>query len=345
LSELRYSYLKDTWTVIAPERARRPNDYAIHVYEEEYGDIKKCPFEPGNEDKTPPEVFAIREPGTAPNTPGWKVRVVPNKYPAFRIEESDKADFYLIYDKKGGFGAHEVVIDTPDHYKHIQDFSIEELNYMYIAFRERIKSLYQDLRIKYVQVFKNHGKDAGKSLVHSHSQIIALSKIPKKPDTIIKQSRKHYRKKERCYTCDEIKAELLDGSRIVYENEDFLVFCPYASLFPFEIKIVPKNHNHDFTMVDGNFLNNLSDATQQAVRRLHKALVNPPFNMILYTSPPIRENHEDPNYFSDIEKFFHWHIEILPRIFPFGGFELSTDYVINSVLPEEAAKFLREVVI
>ncbi len=344
MSQLRYNYLKDTWTVIAEERARRPHDYTTHVYEE-YGDKTKCPFEPGNEDKTPPEIFAVREPGTEPNTPGWKVRVIPNKYPAFRIEETDKSDFYLIYDNKGGFGAHEVVIDTPDHYKHIQDFSIEELNYMFIAFRERTKSLYQDLRIKYVQVFKNHGKDAGKSLVHSHSQIIALSKIPKKPDTIIKQSRNYYRKKERCYTCDEIKAELLDGKRIVYENEEFVVFCPYASLFPFEIKIVPKKHNHDFTTVDGEVLNMLSDATQQGVRRLHKALINPPFNMVLYTSPPVRENPEDPLYFSDIEKFFHWHIEILPRITIHAGFELATDYIINPAPPEDAAKFLREVIL
>ncbi len=344
MSELRYNYLKDTWAVIAIERARRPHDYSTHIYEE-YGDKSKCPFEPGNEDKTPPEIFAIREPGTAPNTPGWKVRVIPNKYPAFRIEETDKADFYCIYDKKGGFGAHEVVIDTPDHYKHIQDFSIEELNNMYIAFRERIKALYQDLRIKYVQVFKNHGKDAGKSLVHSHSQIIALSKIPKKPDTIIKQSRIYYQKKERCYTCDEIKFELVDGDRVVYENEHFLVFCPYASLFPFEVKIVPKNHTHDFTTVDGDMLKNLSDATQQAVRRLHKALVNPPFNMILYTSPPVRDCVEDPDYFYHIDSFFHWHIEILPRIAIHAGFELGTDYYINPTPPENAAKFLREIIL
>ncbi len=342
MSELRYNYLKDSWTVIAVERARRPHDYSTHIYEE-YGDIKKCPFEPGNESKTPPEIFAIREPGTAPNTPGWKVRVIPNKYPALRIEETDKKDFYFIYDKAGGFGAHEVIIDTPDHYKHIQDFSIEELNYLYTAFKERISSLYKDIRIKYVHVFKNHGKDAGKSLVHSHSQLIALSQIPKQPDTIISQSRKHYREKGRCYTCDEIKAELLDGSRLVYENEEFLVFCPYASFYPFEIKIVPKKHYHDFTQIDNKVMTLLSDATQQAVRRLHKALVNPPFNMILYTSPPIRDNEKDPDYFYNMDKFFHWYIEILPRIAIHAGFELGTQYYINPTPPEDAAKYLREV--
>ncbi|RMD47246.1 MAG: galactose-1-phosphate uridylyltransferase [Aquificota bacterium] len=344
MSELRYNYLKDTWSIIAVERARRPHDFATHVYEE-YGDIKKCPFEPGNEGKTPPEIFSIREPNTKPDTPGWKVRVIPNKYPALRIEETDKSDFYLIYDKKGGFGAHEVIIDTPDHYKHIQDFSVEEMSNMFLTFRERMRALYMDLRIKYVHIFKNHGKDAGKSLVHSHSQLIALSQIPKKQETMINQSRNYFKEHDRCYICDEIKAELLDGSRIVYENSDFLVFCPYASLYPFEIKILPKKHLHDFSTIDGDLLKDLSEATQQAVRRLHKALVNPPFNLILYTSPPVRDNPKEPDYFYGIDKFFHWHIEILPRIAIHAGFELGTDYFINPTPPEEAAKYLREVII
>ncbi len=344
MSELRYNKLVDTWTVIAVERARRPHDYPVHVYEE-HGDISTCPFEYGNEDKTPPEIFAIRDPNTKPNTPGWKVRVIPNKYPAFRIEETDQSDFYCIYDKKGGFGAHEVVVETPDHNRHIENFTVDEIFDILTAYKERIRSLYMDLRIKYVQVFKNHGKDAGKSLVHSHSQIIALSQIPKIPDTIVNQSRKHFQETSRCLLCDEIKFEMEEGDRIVYENADFLAYCPYASLFPFQVRIVPKFHSKDFYTINEQQQRNLAEILQITVRKLHKSLVNPPFNMVIYTAPPTRDFPEKPDYFIGIDRFFHWFIDILPRIVIQAGFELGTGYLINPTPPEDAAKFLREVIL
>ena len=345
MSELRYNHLKDTWSIIAEERARRPHDYATHIHEEEKGDVSLCPFEYGNEDKTPPEIFAIREPGTLPNTPGWKVRVIPNKYPAVRIETPPDRVGECFYDKIMGFGAHEVIVETPDHFKHIQNFSIEEFNNMFTAYKERIKSLSGDVRIRYIHVFKNHGKEAGKSLVHSHSQLIALPSIPKIVDTQINQSRNYYKEKERCLICDEINQELKEVKRIIYENDSFVIFCPYASLFPFEIKIVPKFHSHDFTQINDKQMNDLSDATRTAVNKLYKTLVNPPFNMVLYTSPPIREIPSKMDYFYHIDRFYHWHIEILPRIATLAGFELGTGYYINPTPPEDAAKFLREVLL
>lgn len=344
MAEFRYNYLKDTWTIISTERSKRPNDFSISIYEEETIDLSKCPFEYGNEDKTPPEIFAIRPDGSQPNTPGWLTRVIPNKYPALRIENQPINEGYYIFDKIGGFGAHEVIIETPNHFKHIQDFDEKDTVNMLIAFRERMKSLYQDLRIKYIHIFKNHGREAGKSLVHSHSQLIALPIIPKQPLTMIKQSKKYFQEKGRCYLCDEIKTEIKLGERLIYENENFISYCPYASLYPFEVKIAPKYHSHDFSSINDERLKDLADVLKFTVRKLHKTLINPPFNLMLYSAPPFRDDAIDKNIYENIEKHYHWHIDILPRITTLAGFELGTDYYINPTLPEEAARYLREVV-
>ncbi len=345
MSEIRYNYLKDTWVLVSEERARRPHDYATNIYEEEITDVSSCPFEYGNEEKTPHEVFAIRNIGTVPNTPGWKVRVIPNKYPAVKSSIKLEKIGEGIYDKLSGFGFHEVIIDTPNHFKHIQSFTIEDFNNMFIAFRERLTALSEDKRIRYIHIFKNHGKEAGKSLVHSHSQLIALPIIPKTVDTQLRQSRKYFRLKERCYLCDEIKEELKNNKRVIFKNEKFIVYCPFASLFSFEIRIAPIFHSHDFRRLNNEELNYLSEATQIAIRKLNKAVVNPPFNMILHTSPPIRENPSRMDYFYYIDNFFHWYIEILPRINILAGFELGTGCYINPTSPEMAAKILREVIL
>lgn len=342
-AELRLDYLNNRWSLISIERSRRPRDYTVSIYEEPTTDISKCPFEYGNEDKTPSEVFSIREYGS-PNTPGWKVRVFPNKYPALRIENTDARDTDGFFDKIGGFGAHEVIVETPDHFKHTQDFNLEEYFNMFVAFRERMKALYLDQRIKYVHIFKNHGKEAGKSLVHSHSQLIALPIIPTRIEVQISQSRGYFTQKERCYLCDEIKMELKENKRIVYENQEFIAYCPYASLYPFQIRIAPKVHHNDFSSSTNDTLKQLSEVIHYTVRKLYKALINPPFNLILYTSPPQRKHSSKPNYYHGIEYFYHWHIEIIPRITTLAGFELGTDIYINPTPPEEAAKFLVEVV-
>ena len=344
MSELRYNYLWDTWSVVAPERERRPHDYPPHTYPSK-SDPSKCPFEPGKEYLSPHEIFALREPGTAPDTPGWRVRVVPNKYPAFRIENPVEPFRAGIYDAAGGFGAHEVVIDTPDHFKHPHNFTLEEMRDLLYVYRERMRSLYGDSRIRYVLIFKNYGREAGASLTHSHSQIIATPRIPKLIDTVVSQSRKFFREKGRCYLCDEIGYELNETVRVVYENERFVVYCPFASLVPFQIRITPKYHQSDFSQVSDSDLYLLSDALRMALRKLYKTLINPPYNFFIHTSPPVRPFPERPNYFSGMELFFHWYLEIMPRITVHAGFELGSGYVINPTTPETAARFLREVLL
>ncbi len=344
MSELRYNYLWDTWSLIAPERERRPHDYPPHTYGPQ-SSPEKCPFEPGREYLTPGEIFAVREPGTAPNTPGWKVRVIPNKYPAFRIENIPEHSGKCLYDIVGGFGAHEIIIDTPDHFKHPHNFSTEEMKLLLYVYRERMKSLYGDVRIKYVLVFKNYGREAGASLSHSHSQIIATPQIPKLIDTVVEQSRRYFVEKGRCYLCDEVKFELEEMKRIVYENEGFVAYCPFYSIFPFQMRIVAKRHMHDYSKLSNQDLHLLADALRLSLRKLYKTLVNPPYNLFIHTAPPVREEFRKPNYFVGMEHFFHWYLEILPRISIPAGFEWGSGYYINPTTPESAAKFLREVVL
>jgi len=341
MPELRYNRLNDLWVIISKERAKRPHDYPVE-WRKEVDNIEKCPFEPGRESMTPPEIFAVREEGTQPNTPGWKVRVIPNKYPALRPDEPFYRESEDIHDKMGGFGYHEVIIDTPDHYRHIHDFTVGEIFLIFSVYRERMRKLYQNKNIYYVQIFKNHGREAGKSLYHSHSQLVALPRIPKRINTQIKQCREYYKEKERCLLCDEIRYEIKEQVRIVYENKSFVVYTPFASAFPFEMKIIPKEHSSDFVQSSDECLTELAEAVFVAVRKLDRLFENPPFNMILHTSPPVRDIPSDPNYFYGIEKIFHWYVEILPRMAIHAGFELGTEFFINPTPPEEAAKYLRE---
>ncbi len=341
MPELRYNRLNNTWVIISKERAKRPHDYPVE-WRKEVGDPAKCPFDLGKENLTPPEVYAVREPGTKPNTPGWKIRVIPNKYPALKPEEPFFRESEDIHDRMGGFGYHEVIIDTPDHFRQFHNFTVSEIQMILYVYRERMKQLYQNENIYYVQIFKNHGKEAGKSLYHSHSQLVALPRIPRRVDTQISQCRKYYKEKERCLLCDEIRYELKQQIRIVYDNYRFTVYTPFASAFPFEMKIVPKFHSSDFTKTTDEDLTDLAEALFIAVRKLSKLFENPPFNMILHTSPPFREIPWDPNYFYNINKMYHWYIEILPRMAIHAGFELGTEFFINPTPPEEAAKYLRE---
>ncbi|WP_457622640.1 galactose-1-phosphate uridylyltransferase [Persephonella sp.] len=343
MPELRYNRLNDTWVIISKERAKRPHDYPLIWEDKKKVDKKSCPFEPGHEHLTPPEVFAIRDPGTKPDQPGWKVRIIPNKFPALKPSEPFFRRSEAIHDLMGGYGYHEVIIDTPDHDKHICNFSTDDLVLMFTAFRERIKQLYMKKDIFYVQIFKNHGKEAGKSLYHSHSQLVALPRIPKRLETQVRQCRHYYREKERCLLCDEVSFELREGVRVVHDNDHFIVYTPFASAFPFELKIVPKIHSDDFSSVDDEMILSLSEAVKVAVRKLDKLLKDPPFNMMLHTSPPRRDLPYDPNYFYQMDRLFHWYIEIFPRMAIHAGFELGTEFFINPTPPEDAAKYLREI--
>ena len=338
MSELRWDPLKLHWVIIATERGRRPRDFHVEQNEAE---MTSCPFCYGNEDKTPPEIFAIRPSGPA-NSPNWKVRVIPNKYPVLRIEGEIKSRGYGLYDVMTGIGAHEVIIETPKHEKGLADLSVAEITDVLIAYRARFIDLRRDNRFRYMVLFKNHGVRAGATIAHSHSQLIAVPLTPPVAATELKICRDFYAGKERCIFCDLIDFELASGDRVVKEFPDFLTVTPYASCFPFELRLYPKRHSHDFALMDDGQLAELAVAMKDMLLRLKTVLADPPYNFILHTAPPQQQRLGKPEYWGSLEYDYHWHIELVPRLTQIAGFEWGTGFYINPTSPEDAALFLRE---
>ena len=341
MPELRHDPIQRRWIIIATERARRPTDFSHEPAS--VTEVSFDPFAPGNEDKTPPETFAFRKKGTDPNTPGWKVRVVSNKFPALMIEGDLAREGVGLYDKMNGVGAHEVIIESPDLPETFATMKLPQLTLVMQAYRERINDLMKDQRFRYVLIFKNHGSDAGASLAHPHTQIIATPITPKTVALELDSARSYYYVKERCIFCDLMKQELEDGSRIVMANEHFVVYCPYASRFPFEMMLLPRQHHHKFGDSSDELLGHMASTLQEILARLSKALDDPPYNFMLHTAPNVNVPARRANYWDTLPFDWHWHLEIIPRVTKTAGFEWGTGFYINPVPPENAAKFLREV--
>jgi UDPglucose--hexose-1-phosphate uridylyltransferase len=337
MSELRWDPLKRHWVIIAADRGRRPNDFLAH---EPPTPMTSCPFCYGNEDKTPHEIFAIR-PSGPPDSPNWKVRVIPNKYPVLRVEGEVKSRGYGLYDVMDGIGAHEIIIETPDHVRGMADLSAEEITDVLTAYRARLLDLRQDVRLRYLVLFKNHGARAGASLSHSHSQLIAVPLVPPVTVTELKVCREFFELKGRCIFCDIIDFELQAGERIVRECPDFVTIAPFASCLPFELRLLPKRHLHDFALLDDSSLKKLAVALKDMLTRLKETLKDPSYNFILHTSPSLQPRPGRHDFWSSIEYDYHWHIELAPRITPIAGFEWGSGFHINPTPPEDVAAFLR----
>jgi len=329
MPELRKDPVIGRWVIISSERGKRPHDWAVEPEKKRGG---FCPFCPGNEDKTPPELLAIRPDGSPPNTPGWTLRVVSNKFPALQIEGELNRRGEGIYDLMNGVGAHEVIIETTDHDLDLADLSTEQIRDVLWAFRERILDLRNDVRFRYILVFKNHGLAAGASLEHSHSQLIAMPIVPKRVQEEIEGSRRYYNFKERCIFCDIVRQEILTEKRIVSEHDGYLVFEPFAPRFPFETWILPTDHQSHFERMPDERLLGLAQALKDALTRINLTLERPPYNFILHSSPI-----QDPDY-----PEYHWHIEIIPKLTKVAGFEWGSGFYINTTPPEDAARYLRE---
>jgi len=339
MSELRWDPLKLHWVIIATERGRRPRDF--HV-DEVKKDMAACPFCYGNEDRTPPEIFAIR-PGGLPNAPNWHVRVIPNKYPALRVEGETNSRGYGLYDVMNGIGAHEVIIETPDHNRSMADLTEHEISDVLKAYRARYLDLRKDFRLRYMVIFKNHGFRAGATLHHSHSQLIAVPLLPPVATTELRSARNYFGKKERCIFCDIIDFELKEGVRVVREFSNYVTLAPYASSSPFELRLFPKQHSHDFALMNDAQLSELAVAMKDMLLRIKNVLRDAPYNFILHTAPPPHRRPGKPGYWGSLEYDYHWHIELVPRLTQMAGFEWGTGFFINPTSPEDAALFLREV--
>jgi len=302
-----------------------------------------CPFCEGNEGKTPPEITALRSHGAPPNSPGWQVRVVPNKFPALRIEGELERKGMGIYDRMNGIGAHEVIIETPKHDLHMADMSVDELRSVLRMYRTRLLDLMRDGRFKYILIFKNHGASAGASLAHPHTQIIATPVTPLTISRELISAKDHYHIKERCLFCDIIAQEVELGERIVYLSDTFVAYTPYASRFPFELFLSPRHHHSSFAEADEPLLHGLALALKEAFSRVKRCLNDPPFNFLIHTIPNTAASPKRTAYWDTIAADFHWHFEIIPRLTRIAGFEWGTGFYINPTAPEEAARYLREV--
>ena len=331
MPELRKDPIIGRWVIIATERGRRPSEFVPEEIKTRGG---FCPLCEGNEDKTPPEVFAVRENDSPPNSPGWTLRVVPNKFPALRAEGELTREAEGLYDKMNGVGAHEVIIETPKHDETLSTLLIDRVILVLTAYRERILELSRDPRVQYIVVFKNHGAAAGASLEHSHSQIIALPVVPKRVSEEIDGAKAYYGYKERCVFCDIIRQESGHKARLIAENEGAIALAPFASRFPFETWILPKEHTAYFHSTQPSQFRDVASLLSDALRRIEKTLPSSPYNFMLHTTPSNRTDGP----------FYHWHIEIIPKLTKVAGFEWGTGFYINPTSPEEAAKYRREAV-
>ena len=330
MPELRKDPVTGRWVIISSERGKRPNDFSREAEKPRKGG--PCPFCYGNESKTPPEILAYRENGFAPNTPGWKVRVVPNKFPALGIEGNLDRQGEGMFDKMNGIGAHEVFIETPDHDRALADLTEKEIEDVLWAFRDRMLDLKKDKRFRYILIFKNHGEAAGASLEHTHTQLIALPIIPKRIHEELAGAKQYFEYKERCVYCDVLRQELEAGTRIISENDEFVTLAPYAPRFPFETWLLPKQHQSLFEDSTRSSLENLARALKQLLVRMDAVLERPAYNLVLQSAPLQEPANE----------YYHWHIEFMPRLTKVAGFEWGTGFYINPTSPEEAAKYLRE---
>lgn len=347
--EFRYDPLENIWVIVAPERNRRPLPQTEKLIKDS---SEGCPFCLGHESETPPEIWRLPAEDKGNNYSAWKIRVIPNKYPALKNSLIGRWFEHGLYEFIEGTGAHEVIIETPEH-----DITFEEIPQQHIeevlrTYRTRIDTLYRNPQIKYALLFKNQGQKAGASLSHPHSQLIGTPVLPKGAASKLESSFRYYKKTSRCLICDLIKQEKEEGSRWIISKKGIAAFVPFAARFPYEIFIVPEKHCSDFTEADADLLKAVSEVLKEMLLRLKILLKETPYNLILNTAPntrfkikawPVKKEKKffqepgDNNY-----HYYHWHLNIFPRLNPIAAFEWSSGFSINPVPPEVSAKALRK---
>ncbi len=335
MSQMRKDIFTDRWVIVADGDGLQPTDFHFKKFVRDTG---FCPFCEHNEATTPEEVFAIRNHPSSPNGPGWSVRVVPNSQPRLRIEGELARRAEALHDLMNGVGAHEIIVETSRHDRSLHELEIEEISDVIRAYIARIADLEGDEHVRYVLIFKNHGKGSGAHTIsHSISQLIALPITPRAVKTKLMIARDYFALKERCVYCDVLQQELKDRKRLIGENEDFVAFAPFASRFPFEMCVLPKFHSSAFSRIEGTQGRNLALILRDVLQKLDQKVGGPPYNLSLHDRPFLRPRGD---YWKTIEEDFHWHIEILPQMSRITGFEWASGFFYNPVLPEVAARCL-----
>jgi UDPglucose--hexose-1-phosphate uridylyltransferase len=327
MAELRREPIVRRWVVITTENPKGPNDYLAFKFPFRGAESgESCPFCRGNEWMTPPETFST---GTGGGD-GWAVRVVPNKSPFFHIEGDFDRRAEGMYDLMGAIGAHEIVVEAPDHHPSFATMDHLQIRHILLAYRERFIDLERDPRFQQLLILKNY---PGIFNRHPHSHLLAMPVVPRGIDEEILGTLDYYQRKERCIFCDIIREELSARQRVVMETSFFLVFCPFASRFPFETWIIPKTHSPDFQAITEDMMGDLSVILQSLFARFHGLLSDPPYSLVVHTSPIQGQFHRDE---------YHWHVEARLRIGLREGFEWGTGFFVNPTPPENAAALLRD---
>ncbi|MBA7701002.1 Galactose-1-phosphate uridylyltransferase [subsurface metagenome] len=332
MSELRQDPTTREWVIIAPERAKRPQQRSKkrHVDELPSWD-KSCPFCPGNESQTPPEVFRLP---LSSQASAWEVRVVPNRFAALTPEgDITRREEGHFSHRMGGFGAHEVIIETPSHNTPMALMSYEQVEKVLIAYQERYNALKKNRQLKFITIFKNQGWASGTSLAHPHSQLVATPIMTPYYRRRFDIAMDYYADMGRCLYCELLAEELEKGERIVAETKQFVVVHPYASRVAYETWIIPKRHSASFGLFPVTHLAELAMVLKDALLCLYRELDNPAFNLMIDTTTT--EDEEDP--------YYHWHIRIVPRLTLIAGFEMGSGIYINTALPEDTARLMRQV--
>lgn len=322
---LRRDELTGEWILFAEARAERPQDFAPGGWSSRPG---RCPFCRGHEADTP---AAIAHYPAHAGQADWQVRVVPNKYPAVGGEESGAAEEICGGMQWPGAGRHEVIVESPEHVTSLTDLDDDTLRWTFTAYRDRMRALSDKRELRYAQLFKNNGPAAGASLEHLHSQLLALPLVPPRVECELAGSREFFLRHERCLLCDMVEREKRGGQRVVAESDSCLAWCAFAGRFPYEVWVAPRSHMPRFEQTADAVLHDAARLVRDVVAGLEACLPRPSYNYYLHTSP-----------FDGLhDRWYHWHIEIVPRLARAAGFEWASGMAINSLLPEVAAAQLR----
>lgn len=341
MAELRKDSLLERWVLIAEERAAKPQEFDDRPVVRRLGD---CPFCEGSEAETPNEVLALREPGSRHDGRGWRIRVIPNKYPAVNIgvlppsTQSTQPQPDGLFQQASADGVHEVIIESPRHVTTAGELSDAETAAVLGVYQARLRTLRAEAGgrgLQYVQIFRNVGEAAGASIEHLHSQLIGLPSVPPLIADELQAASRHFAQTGRCPWCDLAEAEVASGRRIVEATARFALVCPYASRFPYEMQLLPRGHEANFDDAADDHIREAAALLRRGLARLERVCDPASYNVILHTAPfglP-----EAPR--------FHWHVEILPRLVKAAGFEWGTGVHINPVSPERAAAELRGIAV
>lgn len=328
MPELRLNLITREWVIIAEERARRPEDFRAESERSSLPPFSEtCPFCPGNERRTPPETFSLKDEN------GWRIRVMPNKFAALSHDGERRRDNGGIKRTLSGVGIHEVIVETPFHNMTTALMPLSHLEDLIRVYRERFVDAYNDPRVEHVIIFRNQGEKAGTSIEHPHSQLVGVPVTPIQVRMRVDEAIRFFDDTGDCLVCKTLNDELEEKSRIIMETAHFVAFIPYAALSPFHIWIFPRRHNPSFAWINEEEITDLAKIMKATLGKVYYGLDNPDFNYTIRSMRPVTGNVE----------FYHWYLSIVPRVSQASGFEMGTGMYINISLPEESAGFLRSI--